>query len=120
MKATFILFVTLGLCSAAYSQSAVRQASSVTVYEIRGKSGPGKEDVVYIHPNPSTDGTIQVVSRQNGELHFYIFDLEGTMVHQSVFKNKQKQTIQNLPKGIYTYNVFANDESIEEGKLTIK
>jgi hypothetical protein len=53
-------------------------------------------------------------------LHLYLFDVEGTMVHQAVLTHKEKNTISNLKKGTYVYTVFANDESIEEGKIEIK
>ena len=49
-----------------------------------------------------------------------IFDLDGTMVYQAVLKNKEQKKIDNLPKGTYTYDVFQNDESIEEGKIIVK
>lgn len=54
------------------------------------------------------------------KLHFYLFDLEGTMVHQSTLENRDKNTVAELKKGTYIYTVFANDESIDEGKIEIK
>jgi hypothetical protein len=65
-----------------------------------------KKSVVKIYPNPS--------------LHFYIFDLEGTMIYQTILTNKQKKNIDNLRKGTYLYNVFEKDESVEEGKIIVK
>jgi hypothetical protein len=42
------------------------------------------------------------------------------MIHQAVFRNKQKQTISNLKKGVYMYDVFKDDVSVEHGQLHIK
>jgi hypothetical protein len=56
------------------------------------------KDIVQIYPNPSQSGVINVSSNITEKIHFYIFDLEGTMIHQAVFRNKQKQTISNLKK----------------------
>jgi hypothetical protein len=55
-----------------------------------------------------------------GKLHFYVFDAEGTLLHQAVIRGKEKHTIKNLKKGIYLYDAFYNDEGIEHGKLIVK
>ena len=78
------------------------------------------KNIVRIFPNPSYNGTISVSSTITDKIHFYIFDLEGTLIHQSILKNKQKQTIENLKKGVYMYDVFKDDVSAEHGKLVIK
>ena len=83
------------------------------------KQQPTK-NIVRIYPNPSYNGTISVSSNITDKIHFYIFDLEGTLIHQSILKNKQKQLIENLNKGVYMYDVFKDDVSAEHGKLVIK
>lgn len=79
-----------------------------------------KKSVIKLYPNPSWNGTITVSSNTTEKLHFYIFDLEGTLIHQAVLKDKQKITVNNLKKGVYMYDTFLNDESIEYGKITVK
>jgi len=79
-----------------------------------------QKNVVRIYPNPSYDGSISVSSNTTDRIHFYIFDLEGTMIHQIILKNKQKHTVSNLKKGIYLYDVFKDDKGIEQGKIIIK
>ena len=79
-----------------------------------------KKAAIRLYPNPSTDGTIQVVSNTAGKLNFYIFDVDGTLLHQAVIAEKQKHVITNLKKGIYTYDAFYNDEGIDHGKLIVK
>lgn len=78
-----------------------------------------KRSVVKIYPNPSF-GKINISTNNVNNLHFYIFDLEGTMVYQTTLNNKAKKNIQNLKKGTYLYNVFEKDESVEEGKIIVK
>jgi len=113
MKAILIaLFLTA--CQAAFSQeTGARYASHA-----EKKEAPKKALLLY--PNPSTNGAVTITTAGNRELHFYIFDIEGTMVYQAILKKKERKTIQHLQKGTYMYTVFANDESIEEGKLIIK
>lgn len=86
--------------------------------EIKAKEGP-KKNVIKIYPNP-TFGKFSVSANTSLPLHFYIFDLEGTLIYQAVLTDKQKKTIDNLKKGTYLYDVFEKDESIEEGKIVIK
>jgi hypothetical protein len=78
-----------------------------------------KKNVVKIYPNPSF-GKISITANTTLPLHFYIFDLEGTLIYQTVLKNKDKRNLDNLKKGTYMYDVFENDESIEEGKIIVK
>lgn len=87
--------------------------SSLKIKSIQAKN------VVKLYPNPSY-GKVSVSANTSSLLHFYIFDLEGTLVFQAVLNDKEKRTIDHLKKGTYLYDVFEKDESIEEGKIIIK
>ena len=80
----------------------------------------GKKNVVRLYPNYREDGSITFNSVTQSELHFYIFDLEGVMLYSSILKGHQNKKIPDLRKGIYTYDVFKNDESIEQGSIVVK
>lgn len=84
--------------------------------------GDYKKSTVKIYPNPSTNGIINITTNEvsANRLHFYIFDLEGTLMHRVQFRGRDKKTITGLKKGIYMYDVFKNDESIERGKIIVK
>jgi hypothetical protein len=79
-----------------------------------------KKEVVKLYPNPSYNGTITISSNSEKPLHFYVFDVEGTLLHQVVLKNKEKQTIQNLKKGTYVYDAFLNDEGVDHGNISVR
>lgn len=83
------------------------------------KKTEARKSAIKLYPNPSY-GKISVSANTSTSLHFYIFDLEGTLVYQAVLNNKEKKTVDNLKKGTYLYDVFENDESIEEGKILVK
>lgn len=53
-------------------------------------------------------------------LEFFIFDLEGTLIHQTILQPKERKTIKDLKKGVYLYDLFIKDEGIERGKITIQ
>lgn len=95
------------------TSNTISDDSSLKLKLTQGKS------VVKLYPNPSY-GKVSVGSNTSSLLHFYIFDLEGTLVFQAVLDNKEKRTIEHLKKGTYLYDVFEKDESIEEGKIIIK
>lgn len=80
----------------------------------------GKKDAIKLYPNPSTNGRITVSSNKVETLHFYVFALDGTLLHQVILKDKEKKTIENLKKGIYVYDAFLNDEGIEHGNIIVK
>ena len=101
-------------------------ASAQTAFEQTGNMisvdtslAKGGKNVVKIYPNPSY-GKLSVSAVTSSTLHFYIFDVDGTLVFQAVLNNKDRKVIDNLKRGSYLYDVFENDESIEEGKIIIK
>ncbi len=78
------------------------------------------KNVIRLYPNPSSDGRINISANNTEPLHFYVFDVSGTLIHQITLKGKNKYKIANLKRGIYIYDVFSKDESIEHGKITVK
>jgi hypothetical protein len=78
------------------------------------------KEAVQLYPNPTKNGTVTVSSNKTEKLHFYVFQLDGTLQHQAILKDKQKHIIQHLKKGVYTYDAFLNDVSIEHGEIIVK
>ena len=79
-----------------------------------------KKDVVKLYPNPSTNGRVTVSSNTAQTLHFYVFSLDGTLLHQVILKDREKKIINNLEKGTYVYDAFLNDEGIDHGNIIVK
>jgi hypothetical protein len=78
------------------------------------------KEVIKVYPTPNNQGSITIHSSKQTPLSFYLFDLEGKMIFQTVVKKNEKQTVEGLTKGTYLYNAFLNDENIEKGKIEIK
>jgi len=61
------------------------------------------------------------VSGENGKVYqLYLFDLDGRLAKQTQIRNKETTVLTNIVKGNYTFEVFSNDERIENGQLIIK
>ena len=78
-----------------------------------------KEQTIKLTPNPSYNGTLTIISQSKAPLHFYVFDLEGTMLFHALVKPNEKHTIEALKRGVYSYDVFRQDEGVEQGKITV-
>ena len=81
-----------------------------------------KEAYIKIYTDPTTNGTlcVSLLNEKNQGLQFYMFDLEGKLIDNFYLKTKTVKKIDQLRKGIYMYDVFKNDESIERGSVKIK
>jgi hypothetical protein len=79
-----------------------------------------KRNTVRLYPNPTSDGVVTISSITNEALFFYVFDVEGTLIRQVELKAREEKKITGLGKGTYSYDVFQNDESIEQGKIIVK
>jgi hypothetical protein len=121
MRRTLLCLTLFSASLAAKAQTAAAPALSVEqCLQQRPGTTHRHSDALQIHPNPSEDGNITVSSKKDQSLHFYIFDVEGTMIYQAVLKGREKKAVDRLAKGTYLYTVFCNDESIAEGKLVIR
>ena len=65
---------------------------------------------------------VHVIAKENKgkQIDFFLFDLEGTLIHNHKMKTKDHHRISNLTKGIYVYRVFCGDEETASGQLEIK
>ncbi|MBL7734886.1 MAG: T9SS type A sorting domain-containing protein [Chitinophagaceae bacterium] len=50
----------------------------------------------------------------------YLFDMEGRLIKQSEIRNKQTALIKNIEKGNYFFDVFSDDERIENGQIIVR
>jgi len=78
-------------------------------------------NIITIDPNPST-GNIQVknITGNAREVQFYVFDLDGVMIENIRLLARETKKVNGLSKGVYLYDVFEKDESIERGKIIVQ
>lgn len=65
---------------------------------------------------------MHVVAKENAgkEIDLFIFDLEGTLLHNYKMKSKEHKKISGLVRGTYVYRVFSGDEETAAGKFEIR
>jgi len=113
MKQSLLPALLFVICS-----STLQSFESTEANELQ--QATANKNIVRIFPNPTHNGSVDVVSTTAEKIHFYVFDLEGIMLHQVVLRDRQKHTINNLKKGIYMYDVFKDDRGVEQGKIIVK
>ncbi len=80
-----------------------------------------KKYKVKIYPNARQEVIFFNASGEEGKVYqLFVFDVEGNLVKQTQIRNKQTTMMANFNKGCYTFEVFSDDEHIENGTLTIK
>ena len=77
-------------------------------------------NILKTSPNPTGNGALKISVKSGEDLHFYVFDLTGTLIHRAILNDKEKTKLPPLQKGTYLFDVFKNDLSIEEGKIVIQ
>ena len=80
-----------------------------------------KKYKIKIYTGASQEALFFNASGEEGKVYqFFLFDMEGKLVKQTQIRNKQTTMITNFTKGSFTFEVFSDDEHIENGTLTIK
>lgn len=80
-----------------------------------------KKYKIKIYPGATHEVLFFNATGEEGKVYqFFLFDMEGNMVKQTQIRNKQTTILTNFNKGCYTFEVFSDDEHIENGTLTIK
>ena len=79
-----------------------------------------KKEVIKVYPTPNNQGSITIHSANKATIYFYLFDLEGNLIYQTIISKNEKQVVEGLTKGTYIYNAFQNDENLEGGKIILK
>ena len=78
-----------------------------------------KEREVKIYPD-LLKNVMHVKSVETAKVDFFVFDSEGTIMVHYKMNEKDHKKINGLEKGIYSYQVFKNDEMSESGQFIIK
>jgi hypothetical protein len=111
------LFPSLALLLGSAQSCTVTE--NVTTVEAKKNKVARKEREVKIYPD-MLKKVMHIKNVVNTEVDFFVFDTEGTIKVHYKMNEKDHKKINGLDRGIYTYQVFKNDEMSESGKIIIK
>ncbi|MBC7829297.1 MAG: T9SS type A sorting domain-containing protein [Chitinophagaceae bacterium] len=80
-----------------------------------------KKHKIRLYPNANQQVLFFSANGEHGKIYqLFLFDMDGKLVKQANIKNKQTTVINNIDKGVYLFEVFSDDERIENGKVTVR
>lgn len=85
------------------------------------KSQTSKKIKVRLYPSANQQVLFFSASGQDGRVfQLFLFDVEGKLIKQVNIRNKQTTVLNNIDKGNYLFEVFSDDERIENGQVIVK
>jgi hypothetical protein len=84
-----------------------------------------KKYKIKLYPNASHEvlffSASGPASQADGKVYqLYLFDIDGNLIKQANIRNKQTTVLNNIGKGHYVFEVFSDDERIENGQLIVR
>ncbi|HEY4150259.1 MAG TPA: T9SS type A sorting domain-containing protein [Chitinophagaceae bacterium] len=111
--------VVLLLCQA--SATAANHPSKVNDTIVINKSQTSKKYKIRIYPSATNEVLFFTASGESGKVYqLYVFDMDGKLVKQTQIHNKETTLLANFVKGNYMFDVFSDDEKIENGTLVVR
>jgi hypothetical protein len=95
---------------------------SDTVHSIQvSKALSSKKHKIRLYPDARQQVLFFSVSGEDGKVYqLYLFDMDGRLVNQAHIRNKETTVLTTISEGNYLFEVFTDDERIENGQLTVR
>jgi len=85
------------------------------------KSQSSKKHKIRLYPNADNRVIFFTASGEQGRVYqLFVFDMDGKLQKQLQVRNKETTVLTNIVKGDYLFEVFSDDERIENGRMVIK
>ena len=121
--AAILACMTLLIISPSFGRGAIQK----TLPEMNGdsifiqKQITSKKHKISLYPNADQQVLFFGVNGAEGKVYqLFLFDVDGRLVKQSEIRNKQTTLIRNIEKGTYLFDVFSDDERIENGQIIVR
>jgi hypothetical protein len=76
---------------------------------------------IKLYPNANHQVLFFSASGEDGKVYqLFLFNVEGKLVKQANIRNKETTVLNNMGKGNYLYEVFSDDERLENGQVIIR
>jgi hypothetical protein len=80
-----------------------------------------KKHRIKLYPNAEQDVLFfSVRGPEEKVFQLFLFDVAGNLIKQANIKGRQTTVIDNIEKGNYLFEVFSDDERLENGQVIIR
>jgi hypothetical protein len=128
-----IALVTLGMILSAQSNFAHAAAGGPiagghrpsgydTLHSIEiSKSLSSKKHKIRLYPDARQQVLFFSANGENGKVYqLFLFDMDGRLVTQTQIRNRETTVLTNISEGNFLFEVFTDDERIENGQLKVR
>ena len=95
---------------------------SDTIHSILvSKAQSSKKHKIKLYPDARQQVLFFSANGEDGRVYqLYLFDMDGRLVNQAHIRNKETTVLTTISEGNYLFEVFTDDERIENGQLTVR
>jgi hypothetical protein len=107
---------------AAGNSSPTPDTGSETIHSIQvSKAQTSKKHKIRLYPDARQQVLFFSANGEDGKVYqLYLFDMDGRLVNQAQIRNKETTVLTAISEGNYLFEVFTDDERIENGQLTVR
>jgi len=85
------------------------------------KSQSSKKNNIRLYPDARRQVLFFSANGENKKIYqLYLFDMDGKLVNQAAIRNRETTVLTNIAEGNYLFEVFSDDERIENGQLSVR
>ena len=85
------------------------------------KAQTSKKHKIRLYPDARQQVLFFSANGEDGKVYqLYLFDMDGRLVNQAHIRNKETTVLTTISEGNYLFEVFTDDERIENGQLTVR
>ena len=115
------MLLTVFNCSANDGRIASSYSPSFNDTILVQKQLTSKKNKIKLYPNANHQVLFFSASGQAGKVYqLFLFDIDGKLVKQVNIRNRQTTVLNRIEKGNYVFEVFSDDERIENGQVIVK
>jgi len=93
-----------------------------TIHSIQvNKSQSSKKHKIRLYPDARQQVLFFSVNGEDGKVYqLFLFDMDGRLVSQTSIRNRETTVLTNMAEGDFLFEVFTDDERIENGRLAVR
>jgi hypothetical protein len=97
-------------------------SGSDTTHSIQiSKSMSSKKHRIRLYADARQQVLFFSAAGENGKVYqLFLFDMDGKLVSQTQIRNRETTVLTNISEGNFLFEVFTDDERIENGQLTVR